>query len=272
MFTQPNQWMDESHALAIAEKLEEAGMTKDELIVLLTSPGNRLAQKFVSLMRRDRGMFDESLDQRNARMILDCDYISPAEVEPFFGNYTPDQKELLWHIPFKRETLQKLKGTHVLVPGFPLTIQELSRRDDIQKRMDSYKCKAYWESIWRMFLFDEPTPQLRLPSVIPTLISTLTHYPIDVQYVQQRVNLQWYLMPKNLMPLQEDQRMPRMCDVVYVTSLYSLINSNRLFLGWICCEGWQCISNDAQRGFQHYCAAGHIRKHLTVPMVPFDLE
>src|SRR5262245_46562797 len=64
-----------------------------------------------------------------ARAILGLNFHGIEDVQQYLGfTHTPEQLQQLTAIPFPEETLCDCRDTHLLFPGYPLTLQELRNR------------------------------------------------------------------------------------------------------------------------------------------------
>ncbi len=135
-------------------------------------------------------------------------FLGVKAVTQHFGvRFLPDQVEGLAEVPFSEETLQECEGTHILFPGYPLSILEMRRR--LQ-------------------------PGLIRPEKDPW-------YAQMSFATGEAVELRWYLMRAGLVPgsadrtfdeqrqLLADEGVPRACEVVYMTVLHYLVKGIRLF-------------------------------------------
>ncbi|MFA5386512.1 MAG: hypothetical protein WC297_02535 [Candidatus Paceibacterota bacterium] len=113
-------------------KLETAGLNEDLAQRVIDSKGNDLAAKVVRLIQN--GGFEPTTSQKRAREIMGKNFFGVEEAIKHFGvNPTGQQLTALSEIPFSEAVLEELKGTHVLVAVFPLSILEI--RGKVEKSL-----------------------------------------------------------------------------------------------------------------------------------------
>ena len=145
---------------------------------------------------------------QRARQIMGRSFVGVEEVAQHLGiRFLDDQLRHLAKVPFSENTLNKCRETHVLAPGYPLSIRELRQRSP----------------------------------------SGLIHPGENPWYgkmpfaAQETVGLRWYLMRASILPestdktldeqesLLEHEETPRACELVYATILHYLVSGIRLF-------------------------------------------
>lgn len=168
-----------------------------------------LTDRIVELLAKD----DEDLEQTlvggtqavetwvGVKEIMGRNAISLDETEKTFRfSYTEFQRGQLTIIPWSAETLRACADTHVLFPGYPLTIAEMIKRQPI--------VNIWFGHAERTFV------------------------------TQEKVELRWYLMRKGAMPysvgrkftdqltlLSPQEEVPRACELMYGLALVKLLVS-----------------------------------------------
>lgn len=144
-----------------------------------------------------------------AKEIMGKNMLTLPRVEWHFDvRFTVAEDNQLRRIPWSEKVLQECKDTHVLFPGYPLTIL------DIRDKAPKGTFYSY-ENAW---------------------------YNNQDFARKEKVNLRWYLFrkevvngsfskiyPEQLTLLPENEEVPRVVEVVYMTILYYLVNNIRLF-------------------------------------------
>jgi len=172
----------------------------------------------------------ESPDQKIARSILGKDFIGIEEVEKNLGvAFTQIDLAELEKIPFTEETLEACKGTHIPVPGYPLTaldIEEKILRDRYLELSES----------------DLKRMRKELEAVAEEFEKV------------EKVGARWYLMRKDIVPgstnksweqqiamLPENEKIPRACELSYTIALYYLARGVCLFKStYVRCQDDSC--------------------------------
>jgi len=105
-------------------KMEKAGLDDNLAQRVVQSKGNELAMKVVRLIR-NKG-FEPITGQKRAREIMGKNFSGVEEVVKHF-DINPNKKQLavFSEIPFSEAVLQELKGGHILVAVFPISILEI---------------------------------------------------------------------------------------------------------------------------------------------------
>ncbi len=76
-----------------------------------------------------KGLVPAATSQRLAKHIMGAHYIGPEEVESWLKvKYTECDLTSLDFVPYSPATLMKREGTHVLVPGYPVSFDDLYGR------------------------------------------------------------------------------------------------------------------------------------------------
>ena len=145
---------------------------------------------------------------QKARQIMGRSFVGVEEVAQHLSiRFRDDQLGHLAKVPFSENTLNQCRETHVLAPGYPLSIRELRQR---------------------------------LPSGLIDPDQD-PWYGKTAFAVQERVGPRWYLMRASILPestdktleeqksLLENEEVPHACELVYVTILHYLVNGIRLF-------------------------------------------
>lgn len=155
--------------------------------------------------------------QKAARLIMGKNFLGIEEVEQRFGvRFSEKELAQLAEIPWSEQELLERKDTHILFPGYPLTILDI--RDKAPKG-------AFYpyENAW---------------------------YNNQNFARNKKVNLCWYLIRKQAVKgsfgksyneqaqlLNENEEVPKAVEVVYMTILYYLVNNIRLFEDcWVRCQ------------------------------------
>jgi len=143
-----------------------------------------------------------------AKKIMGKNMLTLPNVEWHFDvRFTEAEEDRLYRIPWSEEVLEECKYTHILFPGYPLTILDI--RDKAPKVFaHSYECAWYNNQDFAR---------------------------------KEKVNLRWYLIRKESLEgffesyskqknlLKKNEEIPRAVEVIYMTALYYLANNVRLF-------------------------------------------
>ncbi len=168
--------------------------------------------------------------QARAARIMRTNYFDIPDVTESFGiEFSRDDLMALSDIPFSEETLRSRADSHILFPGYPLSIAEIRERAP------------------QLFFYD---PKEALPN--------------DPEFCQrEKVDLRWYLISQEIGKhffgksyeeqaacfIPETER-PRAAEVVYLAILYQLIHGKRLWEnGYAWCSD---ISFSGGRGYVGY--------------------
>ncbi|PIS41015.1 MAG: hypothetical protein COT26_00320 [Candidatus Kerfeldbacteria bacterium CG08_land_8_20_14_0_20_43_14] len=165
------------------------------------------ARRIARFMRA--GGYSPSTDQKRAREIMGSNFLGVEDVIKHFGiSLTDDEVSALWDIPFPESVLQERKNTHILFPGYPLTIL------DIRGKVPRELFRSL-EDAW---------------------------YNGEKFAKKEKVALRWYLIRKDIIQnstgktyqgqtalLADTEEIPRACEVVYMIILYYLVYQKRLF-------------------------------------------
>ncbi|MEK7639953.1 MAG: hypothetical protein AAB424_02360 [Patescibacteria group bacterium] len=153
------------------------------------------------------GGYSPSTDQKRARDIMGSNFLGVEDIIKHFGiSLTDDEVSLLRDIRFTEAQLQECKDTHVLFPGYPLSILEI--RDRVPNAM-------FYSQDW---------------------------YNDEKFTKKEKVGLHWYLIRKDIVEnstsktyqeqtalLTSNEEVPRACEVIYLIMLYFLAYQKRLF-------------------------------------------
>ncbi len=145
---------------------------------------------------------------QKARQIMGRGFAGVEEVIQHLGvQFLDTQLAQLANVPFSETTLLECQKTHILTPGYPISIHELRQRS--------------------------PSGLIH-PSRGPW------YGPMPFA-AQETVSLRWYLMRAGILPESTDktleeqknllkhEEIPRACELVYVTILHYLVSGIRLF-------------------------------------------
>jgi hypothetical protein len=175
----------------------------------LLEPLKLRMERLAHLIKHKEPMPEEpiSLTQEEARDIMGRNFLGTKEVEKYFGELSPEQKEALSIIPFSEETLESCKGTHILVADIGLSIMDI-------KKLKSYKemfCNQVW---YENNLFTKLTqpPSWRL--IRKTTVKNSLYKSWEEQ--------QTLLDPKT-------DKVPLARQVIYTIFLHFLTTGERLF-------------------------------------------
>lgn len=155
------------------------------------------------------GGYSPSTDQKRAREIMGSNFLGVEDVIKHFGvSFSDDEVAQLREIPFTEAQLRECKDTHVLFPGYTLTILDIRSR--VPKEL-FYSHDGAW-------------------------------YTDQKFATEERVGLRWYLIRKDIVKnstsktyqeqialLPANEEAPRACEVIYMIMLYFLAYQKRLF-------------------------------------------
>lgn len=148
-----------------------------------------------------------TVSQKRAREIMGENFLGIEEVSQHFGVSFGKKLVKFDEIPFPKTVLTECKDTHILFPGFPLTILDVRSKvsPDLFQRMHSWYIKKVFAK-------------------------------------KDKVELRWYLIRKDTAPestskkyqqqlaiLSKNEEVPRACEVFYMIILYFLTTGIFLF-------------------------------------------
>lgn len=156
---------------------------------------------------------EKATDEVTAQQIMGNNFIGSRVAAAFYGYsgdlYWPSIKPLYSDvypssiIPFSEDTLRMVAKTHILVPGFPLTMAEI---------------------------------RLRVPAAFTPRIYHWRNVPLfmkDDFASKEQVRSQWYLIRKESIPrkalVSSLEEVPRACELVNAMVLYWLAEGETLF-------------------------------------------
>jgi hypothetical protein len=153
------------------------------------------------------GGYSPSTDQKRARDIMGNNFLGVEDLIKHFGvSLTDDEVSALREIPFTEAQLLECKDTHVLFPGYPLSILDI--RDRVPHEL-------FYSQDW---------------------------YNDEKFAKKEKVGLRWYLIRKDIVKdstskiyqeqtalLSANEEAPRACEVIYMIMLYFLAYQKRLF-------------------------------------------
>jgi hypothetical protein len=201
--------------------LVEGGLDGDDLQAVNDDPAFR---QLLLRCWKDRGrsvrFHLDTLSQCAARHIMGPNYLSIDDVERCFGvAYTPEMLDKLAEVPFPAEALRSRAADYVLVPGFPLSPNEVER---IGEEYD-----ARW-------ICTDPSSLI----------------PVDDAVLNTAVDCRWHLIRADAMfestgevydrkveMLQGNEYVPSTSEVVYMIALYFLARGVRLMEDGVLCRG-----------------------------------
>jgi len=155
------------------------------------------------------GGYSPSTDQKRAREIMGNNFLGVEDAIKHFGiSITDDEASALRDIPFPESVLRECKDTHILFPGYPLSIS------DIRGRVPRELFYSHEDSWYNGEKFAK----------------------------KEKVQLRWYLIRQDITPnstsktyqdqvalLPDTEEPPRACEMVYMIILYYLTYQKRLF-------------------------------------------
>ncbi len=159
------------------------------------------------------------------REIMGDHLIDLGEAEKYLGfQFTGEQRESLFNIPWSEEELKEWRGTRILIPGFPMTILEI--RDKVPDNT-FYSYKDAW-------------------------------YNGEKCATEEKIDCRWYWIRKDIVPdstsksfeeqqvlLSEQEVVPRVCEMVYMMALYYLARNQKLFI-----DKWARCINLSSHGYR----------------------
>jgi hypothetical protein len=194
--------------------LIEAGLDGDDLQAPVDNVDFREA--LISFWKA-RGQLDvapvkESPSQQTARAIMGRNFLGIEDVQKRFDvTYTPEQLASLEQVPFTAEVLEECKDTHILFPGYPITILDIRQRTKKKAKKVFYADRDAWYNDQK-FAKDEEVG--------------LRWYLIRKDIVENSTSKTWDEQRKLLGPNEE---VPQAAAVVYMIILYYLVTGIRLF-------------------------------------------
>ena len=177
---------------------------------LMNSNKNPVLRERILKCWRTNG-FNHTLDPKVAREIMGENYIGLDSVRKELKvAYTEEQLYALMRgIPFSTSTLERCAHSHILFPGYPLTIRDFMKM---------------WPDFFNLSNFERHAREV----IIDTPVET-----------------RWYLMSKSIVPgsnmktyenqlglLGDDEAVPKACEIVYASILYHLTNNGHIFLNY----------------------------------------
>lgn len=199
---------------ATLKVLEAFNITHDELKLLRN---NRDFATHLTAFWKAEAMggepYNDTEAQSHARTIMGRNFLGLEDVRRYYRvRYTDDQLAPLSTVPFTDETLRQCRDTHVLVPGYPLSLNEMY---DIQWGPFFYG--ALGDPSWAM------------------------SFKKEAFATDQKVEARWYLLRKEPVPgsvdktpqdqlalLTEKEEVPFVCEFAYMVVLYFLVKRERL--------------------------------------------
>jgi hypothetical protein len=150
---------------------------------------------------------EREMTEQYAREIMGRNFLGTKEVEEYFGELSPEQKEALSIIPFSKETLEECKDTHILVADIGFSIMDLKK---LKKCKGLFLDQTWYEN--ESFANLTQQPSWRLIRKTP---------------VENSLNKTW----KEQQPLLNSQtdEIPLARQVIYTTILHFLATGERLF-------------------------------------------
>ncbi len=149
----------------------------------------------------------------NAKAIMGGNFLGLEEVQQAFGvKYTPAQRAKLATIPFSEETLCACKDSHVLVAGFPMSINDVRKNRNVVGNA----AKLFYMGTGECWL-------------------------TNFNFANKSVECRWYLLRKKYVDavamsygcqigmIPKDEENPEACDVVFATIALFLKTGERLF-------------------------------------------
>jgi len=135
-----------------------------------------------------------------AQQIMGNNFLTLANVGEKFGvTFDREQRlSLMEKVPFSAGTLQACKDTHILFPGYPLSIM------DIKRLVKDQRPPFFWEEQnW----YDEN------------------------MFANEQVQSRWHLLKKEplLEVLSQNEEVSKACEFVFGIVLYALAKNERLF-------------------------------------------
>jgi len=147
---------------------------------------------------------------QTANRIMGRNFIDPIAAEKFLEiTYTERQYQDLTKIPFSKTTLEECKDTHILFPGYPLSLADLRGKSPMKIGFSAEDTSSW-----------------------------LVKQPFATK---ERVVLRWYLIRKTPVPtaqrwagalpkeLHFDEQIPTAVELVYAIVLHYLRTGKRMF-------------------------------------------
>lgn len=153
----------------------------------------------------------ETPSQARARQIMGKNFLGIEDVQRHFGvQFSPEELAGLAEVSFPEHALVDCEATHILFPGYPLTILDVHQRTQKKGQKLFYSNRDAWYN-------NQPFAR------------------------EEKVGLGWHLIRRDIVhnstnkTYEEQQKLlrgesvSRACEVVYMTMLYYLVTGNRLF-------------------------------------------
>jgi len=207
--------MSENTAFEVPLGKATSGFTK--LLRELGTDGKQVVEKLdddPAFTRRvvrfmQAGGYSPSTDQKRAREIMGNSFLGVEDaIKHFDIPFTDDEVSALRDIPFPEFVLKECKDTHILFPGYPLTILDI--RGKVPREL-FYSHDDAW-------------------------------YNGEKFAKKEKVQLRWYLIRRDIIKnstsktyqdqvalLPDTEESPRACELVYMIILYYLAYQKRLF-------------------------------------------
>lgn len=172
----------------------------------------RLARAWLS------GAYTPLLTESDAKNVMGENFVGRKEAQHAIG-YEPDWQleHLMQFIPVSRELLRECKDTHILVPGYPLSILDL---------------QGVLESRFQKDIFAFPITDKKYP--LPLYF--------DQPFARTKAGLRWFLVRKSVMLNSYDKNFDQQCEMLnqgeecpeawelaYAMALYAAVKGIRLY-------------------------------------------
>lgn len=190
-------------------------VTINSLLRLLQQTGGStiLPDHIVELLNQPEPPPLPGLTWGQAHQIMGPNILLPPVVEQHYKvRFTPEEAHQLMTIPFSAATLEKYRHTHMLFPGYPLSMADIQFRTQLNDDGDSVFDSNDW--------YCEGEKKFG---------------------VIERVGLRWYLLRKEVVPnscnqtfsnqerlLDPDEEIPRACELCYGIILWRLATGEYL--------------------------------------------
>jgi hypothetical protein len=197
-------------------------MTEEDAQAVIQSRGNELAKKLLGVIR---GTLARAVEEKVGASVPSVIAMTPSQLAAqnivgdnflrvedvaacFKARFTEEQLAALADVPFDEAKLQACKDTHILFPGFPVTILQ------IRSRMPKGAFRSYKDAWYNGEDFAR----------------------------KDKVEARWYLLRKDAVPnsfgkyyndqralLSASETVPRACEVVFGTMLFFAVRGVKLF-------------------------------------------
>lgn len=170
------------------------------------------------------------MEIRLAREIMGRNFVGTQDIERMFGVWYPRrERSQLKSVPFSEDMLRECAETHILLPGFSMTINEMLENQKLERPVVTnltYKEKDLRALEKSIYLYSNEWTSARNNEKR----SVFHGHP----FMSSRVSVRWYLLRKlpslpNQDLLKQNERVASLCDAVYGVVVTNLLFGEILF-------------------------------------------